>query len=102
MVQRALRLLEDAFFLDPFHPMVLVHLANHYFMSKSEKGRRLSLSFALKAYETAKSNKVKSEARYMSGRVMYVSGQVDDASEHFREAIQLWPEFPLALHGLGV
>uniref|UniRef100_A0A7S3DAW2 Uncharacterized protein n=1 Tax=Palpitomonas bilix TaxID=652834 RepID=A0A7S3DAW2_9EUKA len=101
IVQRAMKLLEEAFFIDPFHPMVLVHLANHYFISGTDNGREKSLLFAIRAFNSAKSNRVKAEARFMSGRALYYSGDVQTASDHFEEALSLWKEFPLALLGHG-
>jgi RNA polymerase-associated protein CTR9 len=80
------------------HPVVLNHLANHYFY-RGERERALSL--AAMARDATDDEHCRAESLYLIARAHHALGQLDQAIAQYSMAVVSWPEFPLAQYGLG-
>lgn len=48
-----------------------------------------------------KDGRVRAEAAFFKGRIAHAKGDINEAHQHYVEAVRLWEDFPLANFGLG-
>jgi RNA polymerase-associated protein CTR9 len=96
---KGMQLLKQAYDIDKQNPIVLFHLANHFFFKKD-------LVKAMSLAQSAQQNSGKSEERqadslYMIGKINHAQGNFDASFTCFSEAVKLNPNLVLAQLGLG-
>jgi len=98
-IERAMKRFTKAFSLDPSNPMVLNHLANHFFYNNQmEKAQTL----ASNAYKNSQVDEVRAESCYHMARSYHATGNYEAAFSHYyRIVMHLWPDFVLGRFGLG-
>jgi len=98
LVMKAMSYLKRAYDLQPNHPVILVHLANHFFYRR-DYSRTIDLS--VKAYHNTENSKVKAEACFHIARCHHAKSDYENAFTYYWQSVNAWPEFPLAQFGLG-
>ncbi|CAI2348402.1 unnamed protein product [Caenorhabditis sp. 36 PRJEB53466] len=95
----AITLFGKAYNLQPDHPVVLVHLANHFFF-KGDTERSSGLAWHAAQYTECEA--IKAEAYFQMGRTKHISGQYEQAYKMYYQARQANNgEHTLAHYGLG-
>eukprot|EP01104_Vermistella_antarctica_P010352 TRINITY_DN2757_c1_g2_i1.p1 TRINITY_DN2757_c1_g2~~TRINITY_DN2757_c1_g2_i1.p1 ORF type:complete len:1070 (+),score=325.80 TRINITY_DN2757_c1_g2_i1:164-3373(+) len=97
-VVNGLMLLKKAYQENPHHPRVLNFLANHFFY-KGDHAKVQSL--ARSAYNATDVLQIKAESFYLLGRSFQAQSDYDSALQHYHDSARIWPEYSLALFGLG-
>ncbi|KAK6057488.1 putative ATP synthase F1, epsilon subunit [Cooperia oncophora] len=97
--QSAVLCLGQAYSLEPENPVVLVHLANHFFFKgEMNKVERL----AWHAMNMTESDEIKAEACYILARYFHFNRDYEKAFKYYYQATTLnHPTFVLPQYGLG-
>uniref|UniRef100_A0A0K0D2Y0 TPR_REGION domain-containing protein n=1 Tax=Angiostrongylus cantonensis TaxID=6313 RepID=A0A0K0D2Y0_ANGCA len=97
--QSAVACLGQAYSLEPENPVVLVHLANHFFF-KGEMGKVERLAWH--AMNMTESDEIKGEACYILARYFHYNRDYEKAFKYYYQATTLnHPTFVLPQYGLG-
>ncbi|CAH3158758.1 unnamed protein product [Porites lobata] len=98
-IKNGVQLLSRAYTLDSSNPMVLNHLANHFFFKKEyNKVQHL----ALHAFHGTEVEAMQAESCYQIARAFHVQGDYDQAFQYYYQATQFAsPNFILPHFGLG-
>lgn len=98
-IKNGVQLLSQAYGLDNSNPMVLNHLANHFFFKKEyNKVQHL----ALHAFHGTEVEAMQAESCYQMARAFHVQGDYDQAFQYYYQATQFAsPNFILPHFGLG-
>merc|ERR1719210_96984 len=98
-IQEGVKKLSRAYTIDSSNPMVLNHLANHFFFKKDyEKVQHL----ALHAFHKTENEAMRAESCYQLARAFHVSNDYAQAFQYYYQATQFAsPNFVLPHFGLG-
>ncbi|KAI4458501.1 rna polymerase-associated protein ctr9 [Holotrichia oblita] len=98
-IRDGVRMLSKAYTIDSTNPMVLNHLANHFFFKKDyNKVQHL----ALHAFHNTENEAMRAESCYQLARAFHVQGDYDQAFQYYYQATQFAPAaFVLPHFGLG-
>ncbi|XP_052225618.1 RNA polymerase-associated protein CTR9 homolog [Dreissena polymorpha] len=98
-VKNGVQLLSKAYTIDSTNPMVLNHLANHFFYKKDyQKVQHL----ALHAFHNTENEAMRAESCYQLARAFHVQEDYDQAFQYYYQATQFAsPNFVLPFFGLG-
>ncbi|XP_078483653.1 RNA polymerase-associated protein CTR9 homolog isoform X2 [Ciona intestinalis] len=98
-IRNGIKLLSKGYQIDPSCPMVLNHLANHFFFKKDyEKVQHL----ALHSFHNTENEAVQAESCYQLARSFHIQGDFDQAFQYYYQATQFAsPTFVLPYYGLG-
>ncbi|KAK7475279.1 hypothetical protein BaRGS_00033510 [Batillaria attramentaria] len=98
-IKSGVQLLSRAYAIDPSNPMVLNHLANHFFYKKDyQKVQHL----ALHAFHNTENEAMRAESCYQLARAFHVQEDYDQAFQYYYQATQFSPtSFVLPFFGLG-
>ncbi|KAL0276258.1 UNVERIFIED_CONTAM: hypothetical protein PYX00_003864 [Menopon gallinae] len=98
-IKAGVQMLSKAYTIDMFNPMVLNHLANHFFFKKDyNKVQHL----ALHAFHNTENEAMRAESCYQLARAFHVQGDYDQAFQYYYQATQFAPSaFVLPHYGLG-
>ncbi|EDO34243.1 predicted protein, partial [Nematostella vectensis] len=98
-IKIGVQLLSKAYTIDNSNPMVLNHLANHFFFKKDySKVQHL----ALHAFHGTEVEAMQAESCYQLARAFHVQGDFDQAFQYYYQATQFAsPNFILPHFGLG-
>ncbi|XP_077994649.1 RNA polymerase-associated protein CTR9 homolog [Glandiceps talaboti] len=98
-IKKGVQLLSKAYTIDSSNPMVLNHLANHFFFKKDyNKVQHL----ALHAFHGTENEAIQAESCYQLARSFHVQGDYDQAFQYYYQATQFAsPQFVLPFFGLG-
>eukprot|EP01117_Protostelium_nocturnum_P007261 TRINITY_DN2598_c0_g1_i2.p1 TRINITY_DN2598_c0_g1~~TRINITY_DN2598_c0_g1_i2.p1 ORF type:complete len:1004 (-),score=427.67 TRINITY_DN2598_c0_g1_i2:118-3129(-) len=96
--KKAFGYLKLAHQINPSHPLVLIHLADHYFFQNEVQK---SLEFASSAYSTTQNEKTKAEASYRVARAHHSQDNFSEAFKWYTSSIRSWSDYPLAQFGMG-
>lgn len=93
------QMLSKAYTVDSTNPMVLNHLANHFFFKKDySKVQHL----ALHAFHNTENEAMRAESCYQLARSFHVQGDYDQAFQYYYQSTQFAPSnFVLPHYGLG-
>lgn len=93
------QMLSKAYTVDSTNPMVLNHLANHFFFKKDyQKVQHL----ALHAFHNTENEAMRAESCYQLARSFHVQGDYDQAFQYYYQSTQFAPSnFVLPHYGLG-
>ncbi|CAI5445473.1 unnamed protein product [Caenorhabditis angaria] len=95
----AINLFGKAYDLMPDHPVVLVHLANHFFFKREYENVQ---QLAWHAMQSTESDAIKSEACYQLARLKHAQHQYESAFKYYYQSKNLNNgEHTLAFFGLG-
>lgn len=92
------QMLSKAYTVDSTNPMVLNHLANHFFFKKDyQKVQHL----ALHAFHNTENEAMRAESCYQLARSFHVQGDYDQAFQYYYQSTQFAPSnFVLPHYGL--
>ncbi|XP_021927029.1 RNA polymerase-associated protein CTR9 homolog isoform X3 [Zootermopsis nevadensis] len=98
-IRTGVQMLSKAYTIDSTNPMVLNHLANHFFFKKDyHKVQHL----ALHAFHNTENEAMRAESCYQLARAFHVQGDYDQAFQYYYQATQFAPAvFVLPHFGLG-
>ncbi|XP_052800523.1 RNA polymerase-associated protein CTR9 homolog isoform X2 [Mya arenaria] len=98
-IKNGVQLLSKAYTIDSTNPMVLNHLANHFFYKKDyQKVQHL----ALHAFHNTENEAMRAESCYQLARAFHVQEDYDQAFQYYYQATQFAsPNFVLPFFGLG-
>jgi len=98
-IRSGVQKLSKAYTIDSTNPMVLNHLANHFFFKKDyHKVQHL----ALHAFHNTENEAMRAESCYQLARAFHVQGDYDQAFQYYYQATQFaTPTFVLPHFGLG-
>ncbi|XP_063293935.1 RNA polymerase-associated protein CTR9 homolog isoform X1 [Pelobates fuscus] len=98
-IKNGVQLLSKAYTIDASNPMVLNHLANHFFFKKDySKVQHL----ALHAFHNTEVEAMQAESCYQLARSFHVQEDYDQAFQYYYQATQFAaPSFVLPFFGLG-
>ncbi len=98
-IQEGVKKLSKAYTIDSTNPMVLNHLANHFFFKKDyAKVQHL----ALHAFHNTENEAMRAESCYQLARAFHVQNDYDQAFQYYYQATQFAsPNFVLPHFGLG-
>ncbi|KAM9302261.1 RNA polymerase-associated protein CTR9 homolog [Gastrophryne carolinensis] len=98
-IKKGVQLLSKAYTIDPSNPMVLNHLANHFFFKKDySKVQHL----ALHAFHNTEVEAMQAESCYQLARSFHVQEDYDQAFQYYYQATQFAAaSFVLPFFGLG-
>ncbi|XP_067654573.1 RNA polymerase-associated protein CTR9 homolog isoform X2 [Haliotis asinina] len=98
-IKNGVQLLSKAYTIDSTNPMVLNHLANHFFYKKDyQKVQHL----ALHAFHNTENEAMRAESCYQLARAFHVQGDYDQAFQYYYQSTQFSPgNFVLPFFGLG-
>uniref|UniRef100_A0A671PTI0 RNA polymerase-associated protein CTR9 homolog n=1 Tax=Sinocyclocheilus anshuiensis TaxID=1608454 RepID=A0A671PTI0_9TELE len=98
-IKNGVQLLSKAYTIDPSNPMVLNHLANHFFFKKDySKVQHL----ALHAFHNTEVEAMQAESCYQLARSFHVQEDYDQAFQYYYQATQFASStFVLPFFGLG-
>ncbi|TNN11999.1 RNA polymerase-associated protein CTR9 [Schistosoma japonicum] len=98
-IKQGVQKLSRAYNLDPTNPMVLNHLADHFFYKKEySKVHRL----ALHAFYNTETESIRAESCYQMARAFHIQENYDNAFQYYYLATQLASStFILPFYGLG-
>lgn len=98
-IRGGVQMLSKAYTIDSANPMVLNHLANHFFFKKDyQKVQHL----ALHAFHNTENEAMRAESCYQLARAFHVQGDYDQAFQYYYQATQFAsPNFVLPHFGLG-
>uniref|UniRef100_A0A5K3FBW5 TPR_REGION domain-containing protein n=2 Tax=Mesocestoides corti TaxID=53468 RepID=A0A5K3FBW5_MESCO len=98
-IKQGVQKLSRAYNLDPTNPMVLNHLADHFFYKKEyDKVHQL----AMHAFHNTENEAMRAESCYQMARALHVEGNYDKAFQYYYLATQFAsPSFLLPFYGLG-
>lgn len=93
-----MQLLKRAYDVDKNNPIILYHLANHFFFKKD---LTKAMSLAQAALQNSTSFERRSEALFMMGKISHFQEKYDEAFNYYSESARLNPNLVLAQLGLG-
>nr|CDS23269.1 RNA polymerase associated protein CTR9 [Echinococcus granulosus] len=98
-IKQGVQKLSKAYNLGPTNPMVLNHLADHFFYKKEyDKVHQL----AMHAFHNTENEAMRAESCYQMARALHVEGNYDKAFQYYYLATQFAsPNFLLPFYGLG-
>ncbi|OWF42944.1 RNA polymerase-associated protein CTR9 homolog isoform X2 [Mizuhopecten yessoensis] len=98
-IMSGVQLLSKAYTIDSSNPMVLNHLANHFFYKKDyQKVQHL----ALHAFHNTENEAMRAESCYQLARAFHVQNDYDQAFQYYYQSTQFSPSnFVLPFFGLG-
>ncbi|KAL4224746.1 protein required for normal CLN1 and CLN2 G1 cyclin expression [Mactra antiquata] len=98
-IKNGVQLLSKAYTIDSTNPMVLNHLANHFFYKKDyQKVQHL----ALHAFHNTENEAMRAESCYQLARAFHVQEDYDQAFQYYYQATQFASQnFVLPFFGLG-
>lgn len=98
-IRRGVQMLSKAYTFDSTDPMVLNHLANHFFFKKDYlKVQHL----ALHAFHNTENEAMRAESCYQLARAYHIQNDYDQAFQYYYQATQFAPpNFVLPYFGLG-
>ena len=99
-IRIGVQMLSKAYTYDPTDPMVLNHLANHFFFKKDyQKVQHL----ALHAFHNTENEGMKAESCYQLARGFHIQGDYDQAFQYYYQATNYstTSSFVLPYYGLG-
>ncbi|CAG7835863.1 unnamed protein product [Allacma fusca] len=98
-IRRGVQLLSRAYSVDPSNPMVLNHLADHFFFKRDfHKVRHL----AMHAFHNTENEAMRAESCYQLARSYHMQQDFDQAFQYYYQATQFaTPNFVLPNFGLG-
>lgn len=98
-IRNGVQMLSKAYSIDPSNPMVLNHLANHFFFKKDyDKVQHL----ALHAFHNTENEAMRAESCYQLARAFHIQEDYDQAFQYYYQATQFAsPSFVLPHFGLG-
>ncbi|GBN80056.1 RNA polymerase-associated protein CTR9 [Araneus ventricosus] len=98
-IRNGIQMLSQAYTIDSSNPMVLNHLANHFFFKKEyAKVQQL----ALRAFQNTENEAMRAESCHHLARSFHVQGDYDQAFQYYYQATQFAsPSFVLPQFGLG-
>lgn len=98
-IRSGVQMLSKAYTIDSSNPMVLNHLANHFFFKKDySKVQHL----ALHAFHNTENEAMRAESCYQLARAFHVQVDYDQAFKYYYQATQFAPPaFVLPHFGLG-
>lgn len=98
-IRKGVQMLSKAYYIDRTDPMVLNHLANHFFFKKVyDKVQQL----ALHAFHNTENEAMRAESCYQLARSYHIQGDFDQAFQYYYQATQFAsPQFVLPQFGLG-
>ncbi|XP_055950450.1 RNA polymerase-associated protein CTR9 homolog isoform X1 [Argiope bruennichi] len=98
-IRNGVQMLSKAYTIDSSNPMVLNHLANHFFFKKEyTKVQHL----ALHAFHNTENEAMRAESCYQLARSFHIQGDYDQAFQYYYQATQFAsPSFVLPQYGLG-
>nr|XP_042900855.1 RNA polymerase-associated protein CTR9 homolog isoform X3 [Parasteatoda tepidariorum] len=98
-IRNGIQMLSKAYTIDPSNPMVLNHLANHFFFKKDyNKVQHL----ALHAFHNTENEAMRAESCYQLARAFHIQNDFDQAFQYYYQATQFAsPAFVLPQYGLG-
>lgn len=94
----AVKLLENAYALDPNNSAVLNHFSNILF-HKNERAKAKAL--AQKSLYNTNVSKIQAESYYYIARIAHAEGDYATARENYKRSLAKWPEFILPQYALG-
>lgn len=98
-IRKGVQMLSKAYTIDQNDPMVLIHLANHFFFKK-DYGKVQHL--ALHAFHNTENEAMRAESCYQLARSFHIQGDFDQAFQYYYQATQFAsPTFVLPQFGLG-
>lgn len=98
-IRRGVQMLSKAYTIDQNDPMVLIHLANHFFFKK-DYGKVQHLAFH--AFHNTENEAMRAESCYQLARSFHIQGDFDQAFKYYYQATQFaLPTFVLPQFGLG-
>lgn len=97
--KNGVQMLSKAYTIDPTNPMVLNHLANHFFFKKDyQKVQHL----ALHAFHNTENEAMRAESCYQLARSFHAQNDYDQAFQYYYQSTQIAPpNFILPHYGLG-
>lgn len=98
-IRNGVQMLSKAYTIDLTNPMVLNHLANHFFFKKDySKVQHL----ALHAFHNTENEAMRAESCYQLARSFHIQNDYDQAFQYYYQATQFAsPSFILPHYGLG-
>uniref|UniRef100_A0A5F4WFY6 CTR9 homolog, Paf1/RNA polymerase II complex component n=1 Tax=Callithrix jacchus TaxID=9483 RepID=A0A5F4WFY6_CALJA len=88
-IKNGVQLLSRAYTIDPSNPMVLNHLANHFFFKKDySKVQHL----ALHAFHNTEVEAMQAESCYQLARSFHVQGHLKKVTEQYPDDVEAWIE----------
>ncbi|XP_067928007.1 RNA polymerase-associated protein CTR9 homolog [Watersipora subatra] len=98
-IKNGVQLLSKAYTIDSANPMVLNHLANHFFYKKDyQKVQHL----ALHAFHNTENESMRAESCYQLARAFHVQNDYDQAFQYYYQSTQFASaNFVLPYYGLG-
>ena len=98
-IRKGVQMLSKAYTFDSTDPMVLNHLANHFFFKKDySKVQHL----ALHAFHNTENEAMRAESCYQLARAFHIQDDYDQAFQYYYQATQFAsPNFVLPQFGLG-
>lgn len=98
-IRNGVQMLSKAYTIDSSNPMVLNHLANHFFFKKDyNKVQHL----ALHAFHNTENEAMRAESCYQLARAFHIQNDYDQAFQYYYQATQFAsPNFVLPQYGLG-
>ncbi|GFU22362.1 RNA polymerase-associated protein CTR9 homolog [Nephila pilipes] len=98
-IRNGVQMLSKAYTIDSSNPMVLNHLANHFFFKKDyNKVQHL----ALHAFHNTENEAMRAESCYQLARSFHIQCDYDQAFQYYYQATQFAsPSFVLPQYGLG-
>ncbi|KAH0620885.1 hypothetical protein JD844_021762 [Phrynosoma platyrhinos] len=88
-IKNGVQLLSRAYTIDPSNPMVLNHLANHFFFKK-DYGKVQHL--ALHAFHNTEVEAMQAESCYQLARSFHVQGHLKKVTEQYPDDVEAWIE----------
>ena len=82
--------MEKAYGLEPNNPMVLNHLANHFFMKDKDNEFDRMKNLATNAFKNTELETIKAESSYILGRLFHHRAEFAKAKEFYTHALKLW------------
>lgn len=103
LLNKAFVCFKEAWQINPNNPLALNHLSNMFFTQKRPEERDYARidSFAKKAKEVSSNHFIQAESCYYLARSSHARGDYQQAYKHYLDSIKLWPNFALALFGMG-
>lgn len=98
-IRSGVQMLSKAYNYDSTDPMVLNHLANHFFFKKDyEKVKHL----ALHAFHNTENEAMRAESCYQLARMYHIQNDFNEAFQYYHQAsLYASPNFVLPQYGLG-
>ncbi|XP_017492305.1 PREDICTED: RNA polymerase-associated protein CTR9 homolog, partial [Rhagoletis zephyria] len=98
-IQNGVQMLSRAYNIDKTHPMVLNHLADHFFFKRDYQRVH---QLALHAFQNTENEFMRAESSYQLGRAYHIQENYNQAFQYYYQSTQFAaPSFVLPFYGLG-